>query len=483
MATLTTEQSDNLKDIVLHYLQGEAINVAHVRLQAECAELQQDCTSLYQSIHIEGEDEDVFIRAILGSLNIKKSRHPKLQGPYEKLLDNSDNLHELLTHLYHDGHHHVGYLLRLIENTKPKPDLTPIFVFGAISSVGLGGLLFAFKVQMITLGHWFIHTFPSVVNWLGKTFSLLRNIPFLGIIFYGLGLLWSWYHTFTNGTTTTMERLNRLFFKTLTAGLTISAYALSYLAEGAMTISAAVLFVLSASTDVFQSLFDWFRSRRALQTLPPPADSANWEIVAEYRRAKNLHQHTLKTVWIKLGAAILTTIAVGVWNFFPPTFAVAVGCIAFIWLIGLAKWSILRNFEEESANNLQRKLRNIDASLKPELSPTKKKTLVRLSQKQKSLLAKEKELTAREQELYEHEKCLALHSQTVIDTLGAMTQGLTSPARALALLQKDENTLTLTTEPTTTRSHLSDPMTEGLLLVNSNGGQDPFDLEVYGPTC
>ena len=428
MADLAAEQQNNLKEIVLYYLQGEDLSVVGVRLQSESAEFKRNCKSLYKSVGLDNAQDDPFITAILGSLNIRKSADPTEKGTYEKLLENSNNLHTLLTHLYHDGNQHVGYLLQLIENTTHKTNWTIIFMLGAIGSALLGLLLFLNKQYVEATRDWFVRTFPTFISWLGRSLILIRNIPLVGMIYTGIGLLWNWYQTFSNGTTTTTEKLNRLFFKTLAAGLTIGAYVLTYFTAGVMTIPAAMLLVLSASTDVFQSVYNWHKNQHAIKVLAAPDDDAPWEVVAEYEKAKNSHQQALKTVWIKLGAAVLTTIAVAIWNFFPPNLIITVCCMTVISLIGLTKWSILSNVEEADARNLQKRLRNIDRSLSEDLSPSAQNSF-KLYQKAKELEQREKELVAREEQLYLNEAAL---QQSKI-----AGQGLSSPAKILVQLQPE----------------------------------------------
>jgi hypothetical protein len=397
MDGLTTEQTNQLKEIVLHYLHGEALSVVSVLLQTQCAEFKISSKSLYKSITLENAQNDPFILAIFSSLNIKKS-NPSAPHPYEKLLKKSNNLYDLLTCLYHDGYHHLGYLLRLIEHTKPKPNWAMVFIWGAVFSALLGSILYLWKWKeyIETTADWFIHSFPYFIESLGKTFSVLRNISLLALSYYMLGLLWNWYETFANGTTTTTDKLNSLVFKNLTYGLTILAYALSYVDSGAMGLFPAFLFVLGSSIDVFQSVFEYYRSLHALQTITVPPSNAEWEIVAEYERAKDLHQHPLQSVWVKLSAAILTTIAIAIWCFFPPSVIINTCCITFIALIGLAKQSIMNNYEEIYANNLQKNLRQIGTPIKPEYTPALKGTLARLSQQQRQLVIKEQELLERE---------------------------------------------------------------------------------------
>lgn len=432
MPALTLEQNNNLKEIVLNYLQGESISVVKVRLQTSCEDLKASCKSLYQSKNLENADEDPFIIAILGSLNIKKKRTPsRIQSYHAKLLKDCDSLHELLTRLSHDGHQQVGNLLRLIDNTRPSRNWSLFFLLGTLASAGLGSLFYFKRNYLQAMGNWFLSTFPSVVRWL----SLLRNLPLLGIMYNGLGLLWTWNNSITNSASNSHKKSLSLAFRTATSVLAMGAYFLCFQAEGAMTAVAISLFILSSSIEVFRSGFNLLRNSKAHNCLIDPEGKGDWETLAQYERAKNYHKRAESALWVKLTAAIFTTIAVAIWNCFPPNIIITVSCMAFIWLTALTKRSILTTITDSYATNLQRNVRNIEAVMKPELSPSHQNTLVKLNQKQRSLGEKEKELLDREIMIEKRETWAAIREQTVTDTLKAVSEGLSSPAHALFRLQ------------------------------------------------
>lgn len=377
MIELTPQRINKLEQIVLDYLLGQDLDGIKVSLTSLCARTNTRCRTLYKSIPLKRRineetasvDEDYpevdpMIDAILASLNIKKTITEE-DGVYEKLLANSENLHDLLKNLYHDGHDHIGYLLNVIESTKPRYDWTVGFLLGAITSAGLGAFAHFNREYIVTLGRWFTQTFPQVVTWLGRTFSILRNIPLLGIIMNLLILAGNWYSTFTNGTTTTPKKLQELFFKTLTAGLTISAYTLAFFAGGVITMPAALLFISSSATKVIKGVYEWWKNSEP----DKPNEELPWEIQAEYERAKNLHQRSKKAAFIKIGAAILTTIAVAVWDFFPPSLIFSALCVAFISMTALTEWSIISSINEAAADRLQSAIQDIDNLPSNEIRP------------------------------------------------------------------------------------------------------------------
>lgn len=133
--------SDELKLIVLDYLRGDSINVIRVRLQTACVDM--SCKDLYKSVRLQNSDDDdlsagdeddapaddIYIEAILRSLNISSEEYQKLLGELQP-----PNLYNLLTHLYHSGNNHVGYLLNLIENIAPPSNWSIVFLLGAFFS-------------------------------------------------------------------------------------------------------------------------------------------------------------------------------------------------------------------------------------------------------------------------------------------------------------------------------------------------------------
>lgn len=439
MPDITIEQTKRLKEIVLLYLQGEKLRDINFRLHAECNEAKTSCKSLYKSISLEDIKDDPFIINILNSLNIKKSPTPAIQGPYEKLLE-SENLYELLKNLCHDGHHHVDYLLQQIENTNPKTNWAIIFILGAISSAGLGIFIYIYQAYIQTMIDKFIRTFPSFVNWVKLSCLSMRNIPLLGMIYTGLILSWHWYNAMTHGTTTTTEKINSLFFQTLAAAFTISGYILTYLAAGAITTSAAILLVLSSSVEVVQSVFNWFKSGAALQALVKPDANSDIEIIAQYERTKSFHQRDRKTVWIKMSAAVLITLAAVIWNFFPPNLIITIFCVAFISLVGLAKMSIEASVEEIYANELQETLKNIHTQPNAQKAPTPHETLRLLAQKEQDLNRLEQDLTERENNLQRNKSMLAWGNMQATGTTDRNTTKLSSPAKVFMSLRPKEST-------------------------------------------
>lgn len=467
MANLTAINTYNLELIVLDYLQGTPIDDIRVRLQSQCSQLGASCQSLYKSIQIdainnleidneeelglpqqeavlgeENADEEHFptIRltsSILASLNIKKSNNPAVQGTYEKVLSKSKNLYDVIKILSDDGHEQVEYLLEeLIKNIKPRRNWTLIFLLSSVVSAALGGLTYYHRQHLAAIGQWFSNTFPVVMNWLARTFSILRNIPLLGIIGNGLVLIWNWYNALSNGTAIPTRKFHNLLFKTLAASLTISAYTLSFLAAGTITISAAILFVLSSATKVLQGGYNWWKNSRPIR----PDNTEEWEVLAQYERAENLHQRSKYSALVNIGAAVFTTIAVGIWNLFPPSLIVTIFCVSFISLTTLTEWSLLSTIRESAAYRLQTALEKIDCPKTPLVRPSDQSEASRLHDLYTSLNAAVARLQAREAAVAHRELEIAEQTAQQERNIQALLQDIstdftTSHSRMMGRLQ------------------------------------------------
>lgn len=371
MLKLSTDQSNKLKKIILDYVHGEAISVIKVQLEIESASFKLSCKSLYQKVVLSDKD-DLFITAILKSLKIYKNSN-RASDRYNKLLNKSNNLFELLENLSHDGNHQINYLLSMIGRTKPPPNWTLVWLITVFSGLTLGLLIYLIRSRFNKLQAWLIQKIPILFNWIHQTFSMVRNIPLLGIAYNSISLILSWINTLANGSITTINKLRRQCFKTLTAGLNIIGYTLSFLAAGIVTIPAAIFYVLGASSEVFHSLFDWYQSHKAYQKLKhykhKPKYDEPWEVKAEYERAKNLHRRSLNSVWIRISSALLVTAAVGIWSFCPPSLIITICCVVFISLIAITSKSVIWSIKETSARHLQNALKRIHRSEADELCP------------------------------------------------------------------------------------------------------------------
>ncbi|HHF7344372.1 TPA: hypothetical protein ACPSKB_000776 [Legionella feeleii] len=373
MPKLSERKAKTLKLIVLRYLQGANLDLTKESLERECLELNYPCQDLFEFIELKDEN-DPLILAILGSLAVKKNRpndaskaDSKTEGAYEKLFANSKNLYELLTHLYHDGHHHLGYLLKVIDKTKPSYLWT--LIAGALSSIGLGSWAYNSGAGHAIL-IWIERIAPPLIHWLSKSVSILRNMPLLGVIYNTLTLSWIWRSTLAYGTTTNPRKVYYLFFETLAKTLTIIAYLLALMAIAHMTIIPACLFIASSFSDVVKSVCSLFINYQQKKTIDFVIDrSAPWEKQAQQRRSINLIERSSETVWVKLFAAGLTTTTVAFMCLIPPSLFLSASCLTVMALVFLAKHSLLASVHELFAVKLQVSISEIGPPDDPGLCP------------------------------------------------------------------------------------------------------------------
>lgn len=238
-------------------------------------------------------------------------------------------------------------------------------MMGTLLSAGLAGLAYVKKESVEAISQWLAKHFPFVIRWLKKTFCLLRNYHLLSGVVSLLSLVWDWYRILTNQRTTETEKLYTLIFKTLSAGFTITAYLFCFLAAGAATSPAIILFVLSAATKLIEGAWQAWKSHDGPKPVPP--GDVNWREQAEYQRAKNFQARQKSSAWIKICASLLTTISVSVFYAFHLSFAVSVCFILSNILLGLTEESILSNIDEKADRTLQAAIRSIDSLMTPTL--------------------------------------------------------------------------------------------------------------------
>lgn len=343
-------KDDDLKDIIRSYFRGQKIKITRVRLQTECDDYKKNASTLYKRVLIKSAN-DPFLIDILADLNI----HPD-SASFNRLINKSNHFYELLVHLYHDGYQRAGLMLRLIHQAKTRRPWSLIFSLGFLASVTIG-LSFHFNQESFrNFWHWLNTHCPKAINWLKSTCLLVRNIPLIALIYNSLMLLHSWYTTFANGTTTTTYKMTKLAFKTLTLGLVITAYYLTFNNNGLLLLPAAALFVASAGIDVIKSIYMASKSLYALYKQEPPEEDAAWGEKAQYISMQNLHKRQVYSIWIKLTAALLMTLAVAVWAFYPPTLAMTICSVVAMLFITKAKQSILATIRTRFHHQLQEAL-------------------------------------------------------------------------------------------------------------------------------
>lgn len=378
MSKLCESDIVQLKKIVLRYLQGEAIDVVKVRLQTMSSSLNQSTSVLYKKISINPNDP--YLKTIFTTLNEEDEQRTR------QVLKRSKNFYQLLSHLCHNKHKHLELLLHLIGKTTPPKNWAVIFSLGALLSAAVGVFFHFNKLYFEQLITWATKTFPKSIHWLGKTFSILRNIPALGIIYNSFEILYDCYKTFSSAIFLSKHRLSALGFNILRSSLSIAAYTLSFLSGGTLALPIASLFVLSASIDVTRGFYVLYHCRKDLKALAKPDPKlSSWQQQADFIRKQCHLERSLKSVWVKLGTAALATIAVFIWSFSPPSLVITASCLTFLCLISLAKQSFVKSIKRSYANHLQRQLSLLNSPPKLNANPSNQQQLAKILKQEKQI--------------------------------------------------------------------------------------------------
>lgn len=332
-------QQDILSEIVTSYLRGEEISSIRSRLRAVCSEKKQNASALY--------------REITASPEITKNLYPLLQVPGEKQdsYGNNQTLLTLLTRLNKDGHDydHLAYLLGLIDQTKYTRSWRNTLIVGALLSVGLGGFFYLKPDYFHTLQHLITVILPRfVLAWLEKTFSLLRNIPLIGIVYTSSSLIWQTIQMLYYGVSHASQTWTAFAFKTASISASLAGYVVCLLAAGVANPVTSMLFITSSIIDVAESFVTFYMIN---QRPCPTSDSP--EQVMRYQAQQQRAAHTL---WVKLTAATLITAAVTIWCVCPPSLLIMLSCMASIHLVGFIKCAIIEHINSKSAISLQKSL-------------------------------------------------------------------------------------------------------------------------------
>jgi len=346
-------QKNKLINVVYDYLNGVDTSIVRATLTVLCNETEGDARSLYQSILVYPENENALFKMLRVPQNKQKNYRDAM------------NLFELLTHLHQDGygHGHLGFLLRLINDTKYHHHLGLKRAVASSIIIMSTAAFFYIYPQYFQQTRRFIATIlPRILlDWIKKTFSILRNITFIGMGYSIITFLLFLYQTFYHGFSNLNQKLTAVFFKSSATSLSLAGYILCFLAAGVATPLTGVLFISAAGVDVIESLVSYFMIRLKPLFKPNPNDST-WNELADRARQINQREQALKSMWVKLGGALLVTGLVAVWCFFPPSLILTLTCMASITVVGLIKAAMLSSIESGYTEKLQKKLQSVAES-------------------------------------------------------------------------------------------------------------------------
>ncbi|STX39283.1 hypothetical protein [Legionella feeleii] len=413
MPKLTQLKQNLLKEIVLHYLQGEAVDVIKCRLQGHSQALNRGGNALFETIRIE--QGDPFITAILASLAIEVGEH-------ERLFNRCDNLHDLLTQLYQEGHYHLRMLLKLLDETRPaRSGLASIAA--VLTILGLGAWAYQSgtgKTLVVSLEK----LAAKAPGFLSRVFSQLRNFLLLGIVFSSARLVFNWRNTLTSITKTTSHKVYTLFFTTLASALTLTGLTLCYLAGGSMSPLIAGLLVSASAVEVIKGISSLVLNQRTKHSLSLSVHEESWQGIAQTVRFTNLMDRTFYTLFIKVASALLNTAFVAVWSVSPPVLLLTASCLGLMMVTTLIKSAALANLDKHFAVKLQSCLQGIDMAPDASLCPSAHPTALKLKEIKETLDTQKRFLLQREEQL-------RVRDNAICETLMAIEKGASSPAKAL----------------------------------------------------
>lgn len=256
------------------------------------------------------------------------------------------------------GHGHLNHLLKLIDQTKYNTSWhVPIAVTTFFTT---------FIVILSYISPWFSkflerlfeQLLPIVLHWLERTFSILRNLPLVGMVYTGFKLLSNLYKTIFHGSNNHTQKFTALFFLISSGGFALAGYMLAYFAAGTATVLASSLFVISEAVNIVES---WYTYYTIMDKKPSKFVNGHkaFEPHADQLRLQYQQKYAREAVWRNVLAAVATTAAIYVWSFFPPSIPLILGCVLFISTVSYLKTAFLERLEKKYASELQTQIQKL----------------------------------------------------------------------------------------------------------------------------
>lgn len=331
-------QDKRFKQLVIDYLQGGTQKRIVALLEEEERLLKSSSKKGYKGIPLEAVDEDPYLLALLTSLNIKKDSN----GLWPKAIDNglkrTTHWYPFLQMLHYDGHAQVGSFLKCVDKARANRVPNRVWaVLAFLSALGVGTALYLRREAFESLFSWLYNAGTTVVEWLGKTFSALQSVSLLGMLYGIVSLLWAWRYAPFRGVAWVAFKARELTFKTLSRGLVLAAYVLAYIAEGIMTPLVGGLLVLSSLTELAESGFEWFSSRKKLDEASEIKKQAKpcWEVEANYLRAENKKNQSTYRLSLDAGLAVGLILTITVTCLLPGGVVASLCCLGLLMVLRL----------------------------------------------------------------------------------------------------------------------------------------------------
>lgn len=414
MKQLTPFQQARLKEIILHHVQGEALEVSTFRLKAEAKALAASAFALYEGIPLE--PNDAFLNAIFLSLNLSASAKVDL-------LTRCDNLHDLLLTLHREGQTFLKPMLTLIRHTKaPQSKVT-----SALAVAGLAGF------GAISYQQGFLNSLPALLKtavskssaYFSNTAALVKNLPLLGMGLASAQWAYRVRKTLLSDSKSTLSKLASLLMTTLSLSLLLTGLSLLYLVPGQINPLIGGLLAASSGVRALKALVNWLTVKST--PAKPSLSLDNWQTRAQTIREAHQSRQAGLTFLVKLGSTLLTTTLLATASLFPLTAILSVACLSLMVVTALIEQGVLTAIKKNGADTLQVQLRAIDLAPDASLCPSTHPTALNLNRLKEELTQQGLRLNAQEASLRQREEVIG-------DTLLALAKGGSSPAQALIQL-------------------------------------------------
>ncbi len=345
---MNARQVKKLTDAVFLYLDGERLIVTESILTSISEETEQDAKLLYKKIPVTRTLE----KRILETLRVPQNQY--------QFYVNQSNLLELLTHLHQDGYAsgHLGYFLALIDKTKYHfyrrlgHASMLAFIFTNI------GVFFALKREKaVEILQFILNQLPQLaLHWIQKTFSLPKNLTFIGLSYNLLRYFMFLYDTFYHGFSNLLQKITAVSFRTLATGLSVAAYGLIFSASGIATPLSGLFFIASSFVGAIESFISYLMIR--YQPAKKETNTTHaWLNRADEIREENQKHFITKEMLFRVFLGLVATAVVAAWCFFAPqTIVFTLIFMGTLMLLARTESFGLSKLQANNAKHLQKML-------------------------------------------------------------------------------------------------------------------------------
>lgn len=274
-----------------------------------------------------------------------------------------NNLYDLLIRLYRDGNHHLGRLIQLIDNAKPR-SRTPVWVMPAMF-FGLLAMIGAFfeNYQHTAFMRFLTATKDfglKAFDWIKGFANVAKNVALVGIAFNALKFLYNSRNIISDQKLTNPQKVYELSFAFLEPFLVVSAYAITYSLSGAMSVIAGALFVSASGLGILKGGLSLLKAYRNASALNKNIDLMSVTEKAQYHRSTYAYKAQRSALLVEIGYALLSTAVITVWCFFPPSLALVAGCFGALTLLQASSSYITTSANTYYDDALQYELRHVE---------------------------------------------------------------------------------------------------------------------------